>query len=142
MPWAGPHVTPLRLPLPIETNRRSCGARACAAAHTTRHGATALDSFTTPPMHSPALQELRGAGLRCGAYHADMEPAQRERVHSQWSAGKLQVITATIAFGMGEFRVGWVCTPSGAGASCRSPQQRLQFGMGCGMGWFRQLLNH
>jgi len=51
------------------------------------------------------LQELRGAGLRCGAYHADMEPAQRERVHSQWSAGRLQVITATIAVGMGA--CGW-----------------------------------
>lgn len=51
-------------------------------------------------------QELRGAGLRCGAYHADMEPAQRERVHSQWSAGRLQVITATIAFGMGGCSVG------------------------------------
>ena len=53
------------------------------------------------PSTAPLPQELRQAGLRCGAYHADMEPGQREAVHTQWSAGGLQVICATIAFGMG-----------------------------------------
>lgn len=46
-------------------------------------------------------QELRGAGVSCQGYHADMEPARRERVHLQWSQGRVQVIVATIAFGMG-----------------------------------------
>lgn len=30
-----------------------------------------------------------------------MDPAERQWVHSQWSVGALQIITATIAFGMG-----------------------------------------
>ncbi|PSC67654.1 mediator of RNA polymerase II transcription subunit 34 isoform X1 [Micractinium conductrix] len=46
-------------------------------------------------------EELRGAGLSCAAYHADLDPGHRESVHQQWSAGDLQVIVATIAFGMG-----------------------------------------
>ncbi|KAK9809014.1 hypothetical protein WJX72_007915 [[Myrmecia] bisecta] len=45
--------------------------------------------------------ELQAAGLACGFYHADMDPHQREHIHQQWSAGTLQVIVATIAFGMG-----------------------------------------
>ncbi|KAL4856450.1 Mediator of RNA polymerase II transcription subunit 34 [Chlorella vulgaris] len=46
-------------------------------------------------------QELRDAGVSCQAYHADMEGGWREAVHQQWSQGKVQVIVATIAFGMG-----------------------------------------
>lgn len=40
-------------------------------------------------------------GLSADYYHANMDPAHRQAVHSQWSAGGLQIITATIAFGMG-----------------------------------------
>ena len=38
-----------------------------------------------------SLQELRDAGLSCQAYHADMEPARRQEVHTQWSQGSVQV---------------------------------------------------
>ncbi len=35
------------------------------------------------------------------AYHAGMEPAKRERIQADFLAGKLEVVVATIAFGMG-----------------------------------------
>ncbi|KAL4440297.1 hypothetical protein ABPG75_003298 [Micractinium tetrahymenae] len=46
-------------------------------------------------------EELRGLGISCAAYHADLDAAVRESVHRRWSQGRLQVICATIAFGMG-----------------------------------------
>jgi hypothetical protein len=45
----------------------------------------------TGPCVLICLQELRGAGLSCQAYHADMEASWREGVHLQWSQGKVQV---------------------------------------------------
>ncbi|KAL3130511.1 hypothetical protein ABBQ38_15564 [Trebouxia sp. C0009 RCD-2024] len=45
--------------------------------------------------------ELAQHGIACGCYHADMDPVRRESVHMQWSSGQLQLIVATIAFGMG-----------------------------------------
>jgi DNA topoisomerase-3 len=39
--------------------------------------------------------------FRSGAYHAGMDAAQRDRVQSAFLAGELDVIAATIAFGMG-----------------------------------------
>ena len=35
-------------------------------------------------------------------YHAGMTPKQRIQVQNQWRSGVLQVVVATIAFGMGE----------------------------------------
>ncbi len=34
-------------------------------------------------------------------YHAGMTPKQRMQVQNQWRSGVLQVVVATIAFGMG-----------------------------------------
>lgn len=49
-------------------------------------------------------------------YHAGMTPKQRIQVQNQWRSGVLQVVVATIAFGMGERFAGikvvstsWVC---------------------------------
>jgi ATP-dependent DNA helicase RecQ len=41
------------------------------------------------------------AKFRAAAYHAGLEPSTRERVQREFLAGKLEVIVATIAFGMG-----------------------------------------
>ena len=41
------------------------------------------------------------AKFRSAAYHAGLDPATRERVQRDFLAGKLDVIVATIAFGMG-----------------------------------------
>ncbi|MEK7703508.1 MAG: RecQ family ATP-dependent DNA helicase [Myxococcota bacterium] len=48
-----------------------------------------------------SLATLLSSRVRAGAYHAGMTPTARERVQSEFLAGTLDVIVATIAFGMG-----------------------------------------
>ncbi len=49
-----------------------------------------------------AAEELAGVlGGSAAAYHAGLDPATRERVQRHFLAGKLEVVVATIAFGMG-----------------------------------------
>ncbi|GAB4814163.1 hypothetical protein N2152v2_001209 [Parachlorella kessleri] len=45
--------------------------------------------------------QLSVRGISCMHYHADMDPEARQQAHSMWSQGHVQVIVATIAFGMG-----------------------------------------
>ncbi|GAB5573610.1 ATP-dependent DNA helicase Q1 isoform X1 [Prionailurus iriomotensis] len=45
-----------------------------------------------------SLQKL---GIQAGAYHANMEPEDKTKVHRRWSANEIQVVVATVAFGMG-----------------------------------------
>uniref|UniRef100_A0A7V4XRF8 ATP-dependent DNA helicase RecQ n=1 Tax=Acidobacterium capsulatum TaxID=33075 RepID=A0A7V4XRF8_9BACT len=42
-----------------------------------------------------------GEGFPAAAYHAGLEPAVRERVQRSFLAGEIEVVVATIAFGMG-----------------------------------------
>jgi len=44
---------------------------------------------------------LGGARARVGHYHAALPPDERERVQADWTHGRLHVIVATVAFGMG-----------------------------------------
>ena len=44
---------------------------------------------------------LLETGVAAGCYHAWLSDEQRESVHDAWAAGALQVICATVAFGMG-----------------------------------------
>jgi ATP-dependent DNA helicase RecQ len=44
---------------------------------------------------------LADHGVRAAAYHAGLEPAERERVQDAFAAGAVEVVVATIAFGMG-----------------------------------------
>ncbi|XP_075535803.1 ATP-dependent DNA helicase Q1-like [Dermacentor variabilis] len=46
-------------------------------------------------------EELKGYGIAADSYHASMQPQRRSNVHTLWMHGKLLVIVATIAFGMG-----------------------------------------
>jgi len=49
-----------------------------------------------------AAEELAAMlGPRAAAYHAGLEPSVRERVQQGFQSGKLEVVVATIAFGMG-----------------------------------------
>ena len=49
------------------------------------------------------LSELveRRLGIRSRAYHAGVEAAQRKKIQQDWIAGKLPLVVATNAFGMG-----------------------------------------
>jgi len=44
---------------------------------------------------------LAGHGVRAAAYHAGLEPEERERVQDAFKAGSVDVVVATVAFGMG-----------------------------------------
>lgn len=46
-------------------------------------------------------RRLRGEGLAAAAYHAALPAATRADVLLQWRAGRLQVVVASVAFGMG-----------------------------------------
>ncbi|HEX5656585.1 MAG TPA: RecQ family ATP-dependent DNA helicase, partial [Polyangiales bacterium] len=50
---------------------------------------------------SRALADQLAADLKTHAYHAGMEPAARERVQRAFLGGELNIVVATIAFGMG-----------------------------------------
>ncbi|EJU00640.1 ATP-dependent DNA helicase [Dacryopinax primogenitus] len=39
--------------------------------------------------------------IRTGVYHADVEDAEKEGIHRRWRTGQVQVVCATIAFGLG-----------------------------------------
>ncbi|EGT47797.1 hypothetical protein CAEBREN_03628 [Caenorhabditis brenneri] len=44
---------------------------------------------------------LKTKGIRAKHYHAYMEPSEKSSSHQNWISGKIQVIVATVAFGMG-----------------------------------------
>ncbi|OOF58563.1 DNA helicase RecQ [Rodentibacter myodis] len=46
-------------------------------------------------------ESLRNKGISAAAYHAGMETAQRERVQQDFQRDNVQIVVATIAFGMG-----------------------------------------
>jgi RecQ family ATP-dependent DNA helicase len=51
--------------------------------------------------HSEALAEELSAHVRAAAYHAGLDAVTRERVQTAFQARELDVVVATIAFGMG-----------------------------------------
>lgn len=46
-------------------------------------------------------KDLCSKGIKSGHFHAGMLPEEKLRVQEEWQSGKLQVVVATIAFGMG-----------------------------------------
>jgi len=49
-------------------------------------------------------EKLRGKGchnVRVSYYHAELDPEERTRRHQKWSSGYINVLCATVAFGMG-----------------------------------------
>ncbi|MCX5795997.1 MAG: RecQ family ATP-dependent DNA helicase [Elusimicrobia bacterium] len=46
-------------------------------------------------------EELQEAGVSCAAYHAGLPADERQSVHGAFVAGRLDVVVATVAFGMG-----------------------------------------
>uniref|UniRef100_A0AAG5CT68 ATP-dependent DNA helicase n=1 Tax=Anopheles atroparvus TaxID=41427 RepID=A0AAG5CT68_ANOAO len=47
------------------------------------------------------VEQLRSKGFVCDAYHAGLSIKQRKAVHEQFVSDRVQIIVATIAFGMG-----------------------------------------
>ncbi|KAM7366791.1 hypothetical protein PAMP_014735 [Pampus punctatissimus] len=45
--------------------------------------------------------ELQERDILAYPYHAHMDPEDKSRVHRKWTASKIQVVVATVAFGMG-----------------------------------------
>ncbi|XP_053922800.1 ATP-dependent DNA helicase Q1 isoform X2 [Cuculus canorus] len=45
-----------------------------------------------------SLQKL---GIKAGTYHANMDAKYKTKVHKGWAANQIQVVVATVAFGMG-----------------------------------------
>lgn len=48
-----------------------------------------------------ALSELSDGKIKAGVYHADVDDRDKQRIHVRWREGKIRVVCATIAFGMG-----------------------------------------
>jgi ATP-dependent DNA helicase Q1 len=48
-----------------------------------------------------ALNEISKGKIRASVYHADLADDQKTRIHKRWREGGLDVVVATIAFGMG-----------------------------------------
>jgi ATP-dependent DNA helicase RecQ len=84
---------------------RGAGRRERASRSSTwwRHGAARAASST--PSHArraKALADvLKARGVRAAAYHAGMEPAARNAVQDAFARDEIEVVIATIAFGMG-----------------------------------------
>src|ERR1700759_5034733 len=57
--------------------------------------------YAPPRKEADALGASLQEGFPAAAYHAGMTPYERERVQSGFLSGRLEVIVATIAFGMG-----------------------------------------
>uniref|UniRef100_A0A673KG02 ATP-dependent DNA helicase n=1 Tax=Sinocyclocheilus rhinocerous TaxID=307959 RepID=A0A673KG02_9TELE len=45
--------------------------------------------------------DLQKKNILAQPYHANMEPSDKSLVHQRWSSKKIQVVVATVAFGMG-----------------------------------------
>ncbi|KAM6984780.1 ATP-dependent DNA helicase Q1 [Aplochiton taeniatus] len=45
--------------------------------------------------------DLLKRGIQAYPYHANMDPVDKSKVHRKWSTNKIQVVVATVAFGMG-----------------------------------------
>ena len=64
------------------------------------HGAAIVYSPTRKAAEKESAR-LEARGWQAGVYHAGLEPEARDASHRAFSAGKLEVVVATNAFGMG-----------------------------------------
>ncbi|SPO30564.1 related to RecQ family helicase RecQL1 [Ustilago trichophora] len=48
-----------------------------------------------------ALTEISHGRIAAGRYHAGLDDASKQQIHTEWRTGYIQVVCATIAFGMG-----------------------------------------
>jgi DNA topoisomerase-3 len=79
------------------TQRRALAAKAVADAA----NRPAILYAPTRKEAEEIAEEFADEGLSCAAYHAGLPPKQRESVQNAFLKGGLEVVVATIAFGMG-----------------------------------------
>ncbi len=70
---------------------------------------TGIVYCATRAMVDRVAGRLRQQGIACAAYHAGLEEAERERAQDDFMAGRLPVVVATNAFGMGIDRADLRC---------------------------------
>ena len=58
-------------------------------------------SCMTDQIDGAGYEAMRYAGIKAAAYHAGLKERERTGVLDDWSAGRIPVVAATIAFGMG-----------------------------------------
>jgi DNA topoisomerase-3 len=91
-----------RTNLAVEVLERSPSERAEAARELLRDASRRPAIVYAPTRkHAEALASELGAPCRAAAYHAGLPSAERDAVQSAFLAGRLDVVVATIAFGMG-----------------------------------------
>ena len=63
------------------------------------------------PVEGSSIAALNKSGIKSDFYHAGLSSAQRARRQEAWKSGKVPVVVATNAFGMGidKADVGWWC---------------------------------
>ena len=59
------------------------------------------DSYTPTRKQASTLAEELGRLVPTAAYHAGLDAEHRKRVQEEFQGGKIEVMVATIAFGMG-----------------------------------------
>jgi len=66
-----------------------------------RKGCSGVVYTATRQQSEHIAERLRAAKLSAAAYHAGMSAAERDKVQDDWARGDLDVVVATVAFGMG-----------------------------------------
>ncbi len=64
-------------------------------------GKTIIIYCLTKKETSKVAEVLKVHGIKCGIYHAGLDSDDKATTHNQFITGKIKVIAATIAFGMG-----------------------------------------
>ncbi|MDQ1084495.1 ATP-dependent DNA helicase RecQ [Microbacterium proteolyticum] len=87
--------------LAVRRHEHDADKRRAVIADVQDAGGPALLYVATRKETDAYADELRDLGLRAAAYHGAMAQKRRDEVHTAWSAGELDVVVATSAFGMG-----------------------------------------
>ncbi|MDQ1121582.1 RecQ family ATP-dependent DNA helicase [Microbacterium trichothecenolyticum] len=85
----------------VRRHEDDAGKRRAVVADVQDAGGPALLYVATRKETDAYAEELTELGLRAAAYHGAMAQKRRDEVHTAWSAGELDVVVATSAFGMG-----------------------------------------